>query len=280
MELLKYNPLLIFQGSKAPAALYARQKWMQQAETDNFMNDFKETVDTLSSGQYHNGSWDDSILNTVHRLFGLHLTVRQKNLQIEKALEWLLSQRVFLQKRDSCSKISKSVLSGELNSLPFSAGCFDHFAQSSILFLATIFGYEYDKRVIGAYEKLHSISLGVVGKRCTWSCSNNLLRAFIVHPKYSECEAVRLFISRLAAVQSEDGSLPSKIPFYQTVNLLGHMNFAQSDALFLKVFLRLQNKQNKDGTWGRRQKEWNTFLVTHAINRKMSLLKNQIKSEI
>lgn len=33
MELLKYNPLQVFEESKTPAALYARQKWMQQAET-------------------------------------------------------------------------------------------------------------------------------------------------------------------------------------------------------------------------------------------------------
>jgi hypothetical protein len=277
MKLLKYNPFLVFHGSKTPAALYARQKWMQQAENDNFINDFKETVIALSSGQDDNGSWGNSILNTVHRLFGLHLTVRQKNEQIEKALEWLLSQTILLEKRDSCTKISKKVLSVEIYSLPFSAGCFDHFARSAILFLATIFGYEYDKRVLGAYEILHSISEGSWDKRCNWSCSNNLIRAFIVHPEYTECKAVRFFIARLSEVQSIDGNLPSKIPFYQTINLLGHMNFELSNAIFLKAFLRLQKQQNKDGTWGKTQKEWNTFLVTHAINRKMSLLKSQIK---
>jgi hypothetical protein len=25
--------------------------------------------------------------------------------------------------------------------------------------------------------------------------------------------------------------------------------------------------QNRDGSWGRTQKEWNTFLVVHALNR-------------
>lgn len=274
MELLKYNPLKVFEGSKTPAALYARQKWMQQAETEDFVKDFKETVENLLSEQDNNGSWDDSILKTVQRLFGLHLTMRQKNLQIEKAIEWLLSQRVFLDKRDSCSTISKRVLSGELHNLPFFAGCFDHFAQSAILFLASIFDYESDRRVIKAYEILHSISVEGEGRRCNWSCSNNFTRAFIVHPQYNECKAVRFFIARLAEVQNEDGGLPSKLPFYQIVNLLGHMNFEQSDAIFLKAFLRLQREQNKDGSWGRTQKEWNTFLVTHAIKRKMTLLNN------
>lgn len=51
MELLKYNPLKVFERSKTPAALYARRKWMQQSETEDFIKDFKEIVDILSSGQ-------------------------------------------------------------------------------------------------------------------------------------------------------------------------------------------------------------------------------------
>ena len=82
---------------------------------------------------------------------------------------------------------------------------------------------------------------------------------------------MRLFLSRLEEVQKADGSWPIQIPFYQTVNALGHLNFAQSDELLKRAFRRLIEKQNRDGTWGRTQKEWNTFLIVHAIKRKSLL---------
>ena len=54
------------------------------------------------------------------------------------------------------------------------------------------------------------------------------------------------------------------------MNALGHLNLAQSDNLLERAFRRLKEKQNRDGTWGSTQKEWNTFLVVHTIKRKSS----------
>jgi hypothetical protein len=106
------------------------------------------------------------------------------------------------------------------------------------------------------------------GKWCTWSCSYNFLRAFVVHSEYRESKPVRLFLSRLEEVQKADGSWPIQIPFYQTLNALGHLNLAHSDELLKRAFRRLREKQSKDGTWGRTQKEWNTFLIVHAMLKK------------
>jgi hypothetical protein len=122
------------------------------------------------------------------------------------------------------------------------------------------------------YEMLRINGEEKEGKWCTWSCSYNFLRAFVVHPEYRESKAVRLFLSRLEEVQKADGSWPIQISFYQTVNALGHLNLAQSDKLLKRAFRRLREKQSKDGTWGRTQKEWNTFLIFHAMQRKSHLL--------
>jgi hypothetical protein len=143
--------------------------------------------------------------------------------------------------------------------------------QCAILFLATIFGKEHDARVIRVYEMLRVNGEEKEGKWCTRSCSYNFLRAFVVHLRYRESKAVRLFLSRLEEVQKADGSWPIQIPFYQTMNALGHLNLAQSDNLLERAFRRLKEKQNRDGTWGSTQKEWNTFLVVHTIKRKSSL---------
>jgi hypothetical protein len=268
---LRHDPINVFYSSKTPVGLYARQKWLNHGDTLTWKNDFRKTVDELFSGQLPNGSWDNSLLTTVHRLFGLHLTVRNSNERIEKALEWLLSHEIFLKQELHLRVQSKGVFARDLHSLPFSHGHFEHFAKCAILFLTTLFGKEKDRRVICAFEMLRIMS-EKDGKWCNWSCSNNFLRAFVVHPSYQEGEAMGLFVSRLAEVQMADGSWPMQIPFHQTVNALGHLNLAQSDELLERAFKRLREKQSKDGTWGRTQKEWNTFLIVHAMQRKSHLL--------
>ncbi len=268
---LKHDPMNVFYSSNTSIGLYARQKWLHQEDTLAWKNDFRETADSLFAGQLPNGSWDDSLLTTAHRLFGLHLTVRNINERIEKALEWLLSHEIFLKQEANLHMQSEKVFARNLQNLPFSHGCFKHFVKCAILFLATIFGKEHDARVIRVYEMLRINGEEKEGKWCTWSCSYNFLRAFVVHPRYRESKAVRLFLSRLEEVQKADGSWPIQIPFYQTVNALGHLNLAQSDKLLERAFRRLKEKQNRDGTWGSTQKEWNTFLVVHTIKRKSFL---------
>ena len=140
---LKHDPMNVFYSSNTAIGLYARQKWLHQEDTIAWKNDFRETADSLFAGQLPNGSWDDSLLTTAHRLFGLHLTVRNINERIEKALEWLLSQEFFLEKEANLHVQSEKVFTTDLQNLPFSHGCFGHFAKCAILFLATIFGKEH-----------------------------------------------------------------------------------------------------------------------------------------
>ncbi len=76
---LRYNPFDIFTSSKTPVGLYARQKWLNEQTAATLKADFQETVTGLLSSQDSDGSWDHSVVKTVHRLFGLHLTVRAQS---------------------------------------------------------------------------------------------------------------------------------------------------------------------------------------------------------
>ena len=89
---LQYNPYPIFTTSKTPVGLYARQKWIGQAETWQWKTDFEETVTMLFAEQADDGSWHHSVVETISRLFGLHLTVRENSSQIDSALNWLLEK--------------------------------------------------------------------------------------------------------------------------------------------------------------------------------------------
>jgi hypothetical protein len=151
---LRYNPLQIFCRSKTPVALYARQKWLHQDDTKSWENDFHETVNALFAGQYANGSWNNSPVTTIRALFGLHLTVRQKDPEIERGLEWLLSKQVLSERYPRRVNGPHRVSIRELHGLPFSGGSFDCFAKGAVLFLATLFGMENEPRVVSIYETL------------------------------------------------------------------------------------------------------------------------------
>ena len=269
---LKYDPLRVFFDSNTPSGLYARQRWLYLEKTNEWKKAYRDTIDALLSGQRKDGSWGGSILITVHRLFELHLTLRNTQKQISKALDYLLLRKYFLENGKTLHKESHKVTAQDLEYLPFSPGCYEHFVKGAILFLATIFGKEKDERVTRVYEMLHTIGVQKMGKWCGWSCSNNILRAFVAHPVYAKSKVIRLYLGQLAEIQQLDGGWRKPIPFYQTVNALGHLHFKQAENLLRKAFWKLEKTQNKDGTWGKSQKEWNTFLVTHAMQRKRHLL--------
>ena len=79
---LRYNPNQIFTTSKTPIGLYARKKWLEQAEIRQWKTDFQETVTALFADQSDDGSWQKSDVETIIRLFGLHLTVRESSYRI------------------------------------------------------------------------------------------------------------------------------------------------------------------------------------------------------
>ena len=89
---LRYDPFSIFKSSKTPSGLYARQKWLGEQDTEDWQTDFNTTTKRLKAGQSSDGSWNQSILQTIDHLFGLHLTIRSSNREIDNALDWLLIQ--------------------------------------------------------------------------------------------------------------------------------------------------------------------------------------------
>jgi len=68
--MLKYDPLTVFRTSTTPAGLYARSRWIGLDHDPAWQIDFDKTVSALRRGQLKNGSWADSPLLTITRLFG------------------------------------------------------------------------------------------------------------------------------------------------------------------------------------------------------------------
>jgi hypothetical protein len=271
----KYDPLQVFAGSKTPAGLYARQKWRDEGGSEEWRGDFDATVKGLRTGQLDNGSWNNSVITTIRKLFGLHLTVREPDKTIRHALEWLLSEDnlwnfIWLPHSapdemydDMTNEIDETLFQG----LPFIHGCFGHFAICAGLFLANCFGMG-DKRNI---LKLYDIVAGEIetngGYWCSIGCTNNALRAFVTHRRYSRSKATGLMVDYLGRRQLTTGRWKGRTPLFMTFNALAHLDSREAKSQCRKAADGILKDQNKDGSWGRSHKEWNTFLVTHALNR-------------
>ena len=261
-----FDPFQIFKESKTPAGLYARKRWLNEGSTPEWQADFRSTVDSLQQGQGVDGSWDQSFIATIQALFGLHLTVREPTDSIERALDWLIGRTsgILREPRGRPERFP----AGRLNRLPYTPGRLDVFAAGATLFLASIFGRERDPWVLGQYERLGREGIQRQGRWGGWSSSNTILRAFVVHPEYSRSEATMLAVRALRQIMRPSGGWTSKVPLYQTVNALAHLNLPEADTQLNLAFKRLRRTQRRDGSWGRSQREWNTFLVVHALRNK------------
>ena len=89
-ETLIHAPYAVFRSSVSPAGLYARQKWLDESSTTSWKTDFATAMAGLYRGQSADGLWWKSVIETIRRLFGLHLTVRTPDPRIDKGLDALL----------------------------------------------------------------------------------------------------------------------------------------------------------------------------------------------
>jgi len=263
---LNYDPFSVFAGSSTPVGLYARKRWLAE-DSKSWERDFADTVNRLYEGQCEDGSWNGSIIESVRRLFGLHLTVRSANPSIERGLDWLAG---LMKAKSGIQRACRNERPGlkALRGLPFVPGGLFHLVMGSGLFLSTIFGRENSPFILECYAALEKRGVKDCGGWGGLASSNNILRAFVVHPEYSRKDAVLAAVKALAGLQKPEGSWPRPISLHQAVNALAHLDSSEADFILEKALRYLANHQNSDGTWGREDREWKTFLTVHAMKRK------------
>ena len=260
---LAHDPLSIFHGSRTPPALYARQKWMNQSHTQTWRDDFKTTVGNLRQDRGYDGLWQGSSLETIRRLFGLHLTVRDADESIRESLHRLLDMA-----EKSVAKQDDKTFSAEtLHDLPFTLCGTADVILPATLFLATIFGLASDPRVNRLYacmaERIHTVT---AIEALDPAAVHNMFRALVVHSEYAKGHPVTIAVVQwYADHQRTDGTWGAKIPFYQALNALAHLDPAMSGNMCQKAIEKIAKTQNADGSWGENDSEWCTFLVLHAL---------------
>lgn len=263
----RYDPYQVFRSSKTPAGLYARQKWLGEADNPEWKTDFQETVSTLLADQLPDGSWAHESMRTIQHLFGLHLTVRSTTEQIDAALTWLLD-KISIENETIHVSSEEFATESDLKGLPFIPSRPDMLLAGASLFMASIFGRENDPSVLTIYRWLSDRGTKNNGNWSDKASSHNIFRAMVVHPEFAEDKATELAAATLAASTFKGGDGGNESTFYQTLNALAHLNFPQTEAQLGKAVERLFETQNTDGSWSRSQPEWNTFLAVHAMKNK------------
>ncbi len=264
---LRYDPYRVFRFSKTPAGLYARQKWLGEADTRNWQRDFQGTVAALQLGQLPDGSWRHASQPTIERLFGLHLTVRSPNPQIETALRWLI-EKIKASHNDIQVYGGGDASNDPLNGLPFVMSRPAMFLTGATLFLASIFGQERDQDILSIYRRLSEEGTKNAGRWLDGPSSHNIFRAMVVHPVFAADSATAMAVDRLSDIQTDRGDWGNRLTFYQTLNALSHLDLPQANRQLEKAFKNVFDTQSRNGTWGQIEPEWNTFLVVHALRGK------------
>jgi hypothetical protein len=264
---LRHDPYGIFRGSRTPPGLYARQKWLGEAGTSGWRSDFDGTVLALHQGRSPDGLWEGSPIVSIHRLFGLHLTVRDCDPVIDLILNRLL---------DAASSAppgpgSRPVGPEELAGLPFAPGDWASVVPSAAGFLAAIFGRASDPKVLKLVDKLSSHMMGTAIPGRDAIAVHNLLRALVVRPDEAFDDAKNAAVAFLGERQTLGGEWGEDIPFYQCLNAMAHLKSPESDTQCRKAIHRLMDIQNPDGSWGTTQREWSTFLAVHALRNRRVL---------
>lgn len=265
---MKYNPLKFLRKDKSVFGKAARRRWDSQQEE---LPEFPE--------QKENGSWNNSVVDTVTNLYQLSLFTEKTDTRVESALHWLLEKKhkplvytnndgasydnmFFNTSRRDNERIRK------LKGIPFSMGCSGFFKTGATLYLAAHFGYLDDERVDKAYKSVIEIPPYRDGWYCSPSCGNNLFLAVVAHPIYANSRAIHLNLDYLNRTQLDNGAWQGPIPFFSVFNALSKLKMIEADRIFGFALHRAEATQSKDGSWGRTDKALKTYLVMDALDRK------------
>lgn len=261
---LPYQPYDIFRSSRSAPGLYARQKWLKEASSPLWKADFDAMVAGLLRGQSDEGLWAGSPIETIRRLFGLHLTVRASDPTIHKGLDALLVAASAPEPSGDAGVVAAERLRG----LPFAPGGRQAIILPAALFLATIFGRASDPIVLDQYDQIaaHLNTTALDRRDPGWL--NNILRAFAVHPDYATHTATDSLVDWLAHHQTPRDDWGPEIPFYQVLNALAHLETDVANRQCERAFDRLVQRQASDGGWGKTDRQWKTFLAVHALRNK------------
>lgn len=262
---LRVDPLNYAGDLKSPIGFYLRQSvFDEKTKSEGALR--KKLYGRIVSRQSKDGSWDRLFVSTANNLWNLALLgYDAKDKNVRKGLDWLLSTQkyeyrgypgFFHSGNRKESSTMRSTHYGE-----FGPGCTIFYTTPYAVHLFHMYGLDKRKQVqktVDSYLKFWTPDW------CGSWCTINVLRMLIEHPKSANTKRVRNGIKYLADIQTKTGSWKG-FPFYHTFHALSRARQTAAKKQLEKTLPSIIRRQNKNGSWGKKEPETQTFLVLDGL---------------
>lgn len=261
----KVDPLSYVDKLETPIGVYLRREiFKKETNADETLK--KKLYDKMAQSQSPNGSWDQLLVHTANNLWNLALLgYKAEDASVRHGLEWLLSiQRhdyrgypgFFHSDSRKESSTMRSTFYGE-----FGPGCTIFYETTYAIHLFHLFGFDDNKqiqRTVNSYLQFWKPTW------CSTWCTINVLRMLIEHPLSKESEQAESGIKYLARRQTKTGAWKA-YPFYHTLHALSRSSNELAKKQVKKALPAALKRQNKNGSWGKKEPETETFLALDAM---------------
>jgi len=262
---LRVDPLNYVAKLDSPIGIYLRRAVFKK-ETGEDKTLKKELYNKIVGDQSEDGSWSQLFVNTANNLWDLALLgFDAKDTSVKRGLEWLLSiQRhqyrgypgFFLSGNRKDPSFMRSTFYGE-----FGPGCTIFYQTTYAVHLFHIYGFDENRQVqttVNSYLQFWRPNW------CGSWCNINVLRMLIEHPLSAESKQVEDGLKNLAKRQTKTGAWKG-YPFYHVLHAISRSSHDLAKKQLKKAFPAITRRQNKDGSWGKKEPETETFLVLDTL---------------
>jgi len=266
---LRADPLDFVEDLESPIGVYLRRDVFGKKGDAGLR---KELHKKIVSRQSSDGSWNQLFVHTANNLWDLALLgYGAKDRSVKKGLEWLLTTQkstyhdhpgFFYSGNRRDPSLMRETSYGE-----FGPGCTIFYQTAYAVHLFHVLGLGDKKQVrqtVKSYVKFWTPDW------CGAWCTVNVLRVLIEHPLSARTKRVREGMKYLAGRQTRTGAWKG-YPFYHTFHALSRADSSVAKKQLENALPSVRRRQNKDGSWGKKDQESTTFLVLDALMNAESL---------
>lgn len=264
-EKLETDPLNYVSKLDSPIAIYLR-KGLFKNETVEDAASKKKMYEKIVADQSADGSWDQLFVKTANSLWNLALLgFEAEDPSVKTGLSWLLSIQkekyrghpgFFNSHNKKDPSTMRSTYYGE-----FGPGCTIFYQTTYAIHLLHLFGLDNIKQVettINSYLQFW---------KPTWCgawCTINVLNILIEHSLSKQSKLVESALNYFADLQTRTGTWKG-LPFYHTFHALSRADDALAKKQLTKALPSVIRRQNNDGSWGKKERQTETFLILDAL---------------
>jgi len=265
LDKLKVDPLNYAELLESPIGVYLRREiFRKEKKSDAILK--KELYEQAVAEQSVDGSWSQLFVRTANNLWNLALLgCEAEDKGVKKAFEWVLSIQkceyrgypgFFSSPNRKDPSLMRSVFYGE-----FGPGCSIFYQTTYAVHLFHVFGLDDCEKIQTTVKSYLDFW---TPEWCGAWCTINVLRVLIEHPLSAKSQQVSTGLEHLAGLQTKTGAWKG-FPFYHTFHALSRARHALAKKQLDRALPSVINRQNKDGSWGKKEHETDTFLVLDAL---------------